>query len=380
MRPDRHGAPVAVVHTTDSLDAHQGGPPRTISALATGLGRRGARVGVVAFGDGAAVVTPDARHANVEFVARGQGGGPRYRDAVLGGDPMLVHDHGLWLASNRASAAAAARGGLPRVVSTRGMLEPWARRHHRWRKRAAWAAFQKRLLQQAAVLHATAEAEADSLRDIGLTSPIAVIPNGVALPEATAPHAGGRRRALFLSRVHPKKGLPLLLDAWADVKPAGWQLVIAGPDEDGHQAELETHARRLGLDEVLFVGSVPDDEKWALYRSASLFVLPTYSENFGVVVAEALASGVPVVTTTGAPWAELETHGCGWWVEPAARPVRDALADAVARTDPERRSMGLRGRALVANRYDWDAIAAQMLEVYEWALGRGPTPPATLRH
>ncbi len=293
---------------------------------------------------------------------------------------MVVHDHGLWLASNRASAAAATRGGLPRVVSTRGMLEPWARRHHRWRKSAAWHGFQRRHLQRASVLHATADAEADALREIGLSSPIAVIPNGVALPDATAPHSGGRRRTLFLSRVHPKKGLPLLLDAWAEVKPEGWELVIAGPDEGGHRAELETQVTRLGLDGVEFSGAVPDDEKWALYRSADLFVLPTYSENFGVVVAEALASGLPVLTTTGAPWAEVESHGCGWWVEPTPRPVRDALSDAVSRTDAERRAMGLRGRSLVASRYDWDAIAAQMLEVYEWALGRRPTPPSTLRH
>lgn len=380
MLPDRSDVPVAVVQTTDSLDAHQGGPPRTISALATGLGHLGARVHVVAFGDGSDAVTPDPGCADVEFVSRGRGGDVEYQDVVLRSEPMVVHDHGLWLVSNRASAAAAARAGLPRVVSTRGMLEPWARRHHRWRKSAAWYAFQKRHLQRAAVLHATADAEAESLREIGLTPPIAVIPNGVTLPQMTATHAGGRRRALFLSRVHPKKGLPLLLDAWADVRPEGWELVIAGPDEGGHRAELEARAARLGLDGVQFVGSIPDDEKWDLYRSADLFVLPTYSENFGVVVAEALAAGVPVLTTTGAPWVEVESHGCGWWVEPSLRPVRDALADAVSRTAEERRVMGLRGRSLVAARYDWDAIATQMLEVYEWVIGRRPVAPSTLRH
>ena len=378
MPLDRPDTAVAVVQTTDSLDASQGGPPRTISALATGLSQLGARVRVVAFGEGVGVVTPGSE-CEVTFVPRGRGAAKGFRDATLRGDPMIVHDHGLWLASNRASAAAATGAGIPRVVSTRGMLEPWARNHHRWRKSAAWHAFQRRHLQRAAVLHATADAEADSLRAIGLTQPIAVIPNGVSLPTATATHSGAPRRALFLSRVHPKKGLPLLLDAWADVRPAGWELVIAGPDESGHRAELEAQVARLGLDAVRFVGSVPDDQKWALYRSAHLFVLPTYSENFGVVVAEALASGVPVLTTTGAPWEEIESHGSGWWVDPSARPVRDALADAVSRTDGERRAMGLRGRALVAARYDWGAIAAQMLEVYEWALGRRPLPPCTLR-
>lgn len=368
---------LSVVHTTDSLHARQGGPPRTVSALAEGLGRLGAAVEVLAFEDGdpADAVTPDATAASARFIRRGRGGGRRLRTAVAAASPDLVHDHGLWLPSNHATAVASARQRVPRVVSTRGMLEPWARQHRRLKKTLAWYAFQRRDLTAAAVLHATADSEADNLRDLGLRQPVAVIPNGVAVPAAVADHEGDVRRAVFLSRVHPKKGLPLLLDAWASVRPEGWELAIAGPDEEGHRAELEAQAARLGLDELEFVGPVADAQKWEFYRSADLFVLPTYSENFGVVVAEALATGVPVLTTTGAPWRELQTHTCGWWVEPAARPIREALADAVSRSGAERRAMGQRGRTLVQQRYDWGSIAAQMMEVYEWMLGRRATPP-----
>ena len=259
------------------------------------------------------------------------------------------------------------------------MLEPWARRHRRWKKTLAWAAFQRRDLHAAAALHATAASEASHLRDLGLRQPIAVIPNGVTVPEDTAAHdneeRGLPRRALFLSRLHPKKGLPLLLDAWAAVAPSRWELVIAGPDEGGHLADLEGQVERLGLQGVHFKGPVPDTEKWDLYRSSDLFVLPTYSENFGVVVAEALAAGVPVLTTTGAPWSDLVDRRCGWWVGPALEPLRDALQVATGASDTERCAMGLRGRALVEEHYAWGSIAEHMLEVYEWLLGRRSTLP-----
>lgn len=379
--PDAHSSPVRVTHTTHSLHASHGGPPRTVTALAETLGRDGASVRLVAVRDGTDddLILPDPDAVRVSLVAPGRGESSRVRAAVAAGAPDLVHDHGLWLPFNHAVARAARE--TPRVVSTRGMLEPWARRHRWLKKRAAWAVFQRRDLARASVFHATAESEADHLGALGLGRPVAVIPNGVAIPAESAAAVRDperTRRAVFLSRVHPKKGLPLLLDAWAQVAPAGWELVVAGPDEGGHRAELEAQARRLGVP-ARFVGPVADADKWDLYRSADLFVLPTYSENFGVVVAEALAAGVPALTTTGTPWAALAEHACGWVVEPAVRPLRDALAAAVALPDAERAAMGARGRALVAARFGWPAIARDMAEVYDWVLGRRSSPPACVR-
>ena len=335
---------------------------------------------VLALDDGGpgACVVPDERLARTSFVRRGSDEARRFRQAVGDAAPDLVHDHGLWLPTNHAAALAARRQRVPYVVSARGMLEPWARRHRRLKKALAWWAYQRRDLASAAVLHATAASEAENLRELGLRAPIAVIPNGVEVPETPADLAGlsGRaRRALFLSRVHPKKGLPLLLDAWAEVRPAGWELVVVGPDEGGHRAELAAQAARLEIAEVRFEEAVPDAAKWDLYRGADLFVLPTHSENFGVVVAEALAAGVPALTTVGAPWRELRDHECGWWTEVGVRPIAEALRDATSRSDAERAAMGARGRALVAERYGWDGIAAQMRDVYEWALGQRPSPP-----
>lgn len=372
-------SPLRILHTTASLHPRNGGPPRTISALAQGLGRAGAEVEVLALADGdpGDAVRPHPDAARTQLVASGAGQLRRYRQAIETAKADVVHDHGLWLPTNHAAARGAARLGVPFVVSARGMLEPWARQHGRWKKRIAWWAYQRRDLDSAAVLHATAESEAESLRAAGMRAPIAVIPNGVGIPETvTEPsQSGGCRRALFLSRIHPKKGLPMLLDAWAAVRPDGWELVIAGPDEDGHQADLAAQAKRLGLSEVQFQGTVDDRDKWELYRSADLFVLPTYSENFGVVVAEALAAGIPALTTTGAPWAELRDLRCGWWVEPTPHAITEALRAATTSTDAERTAMGARGQALASERYGWHGIAARMAEVYAWVLGRRSSIP-----
>ena len=136
------------------------------------------------------------------------------------------------------------------------------------------------------------------------------------------------------------------------------------------------HARTLGAESEGLEEAAGADAfqlRAALYREADLLVLPTFSENFGVVVAEALAAGVPVITTRGAPWADLETHGCGWWIETGVAPLVLALREALALSDDERRAMGERGLAYV-RRYDWDVIAAETLALYRWVLGQGVWP------
>jgi len=261
------------------------------------------------------------------------------------------------------------------------MLEPWALDHHRWRKKLAWHSFQRRILQHAALLHATADAEADQLRQLGLQSPIAVVPNGVPTPDIQkqASSDGSTRQALFLSRIHPKKGLLKLVDAWAEVRPADWRLVIAGPDEDGHRLIVEKRVEQHGIGDVVsFPGSIPDDEKWEWYRDSDLFVLPSYSENFGVVVAEALTSGIPAITTKGTPWQDLHAHDCGWWIDLSVDALAATLDEATSLPSDQRRAMGQRGRNLVEAKYSWKHVAEQMIQAYTWIL-TGGFPPDCIR-
>jgi glycosyltransferase involved in cell wall biosynthesis len=171
--------------------------------------------------------------------------------------------------------------------------------------------------------------------------------------------------------VHPKKGLPLLVEAWAKVRPAGWRMKVVGPDEGQHAALVKTLVQQAGLAEAWeFTGEINDRDKWAVYQEADLFILPSHSENFGMVVAEALAAGVPVITTHGCPWAGIPQRGCGWWVEPAVEELATALQDACTRAPDEMLLMGQRGRRWMESEFGWNKIAQRMTALYEAILQR----------
>lgn len=167
----------------------------------------------------------------------------------------------------------------------------------------------------------------------------------------------------------------MLLEAWARIRPNDWRLVIAGNDEVGHTRELQEKIKQLGLEsDVELPGPLFDEAKEQAYLNADLFILPSYSENFGIVVAEALGYGLPVLTTTGCPWQELETEGCGWWVEPTVASLEAGLQAALGAGSEELRAMGMRGRRLVEEKYQWPGIAERMLEFYRWILNGGDKP------
>jgi len=399
---------IRILHGVPSLHPGQGGPSRTVVALTDALaGCSGVSVSLVSQGASDEPVVPSSEPCVDRRVATSRSrlalalGLPlRHELGSIGATawPSLIHSHGVWHPANYWMARAARTWGVPLIIHPRGMLEPWALSQKALKKRMALVLFQRRDLAGARAFVATADMEYAQLRHLGLRQPVAVIPNGVDLAVAPGTEAmaladargpGGQRGqrqvpeispsnrervALFLSRVHPKKGLLELVRAWAQVAPVGWRLRIAGPDEGGHWREVARLVSQLGLEAVIdYVGPVEAERRAALYREADLFVLPTFSENFGVVVAEALAAGVPVITTRGAPWADLVTYGCGWWIETGVPPLVLALREALALGDDERRAMGERGRAYV-QRYDWSVIAVETLALYRWVLGQGERP------
>lgn len=291
-------------------------------------------------------------------------------------DPDVVDVQGLWTWTSQVSLAHWRRCRRPYVVTPRGMLDPWARLNARWKKRLFAAFAETAHLRHAHCLRATSELEAQHLRAMGLTNPIAIVPNAVPIPLLTPRPPTTQRRLLFLSRLHPKKGIDLLLRAWSRLEAShpSWDLVIAGIDEDGHEDRMKAEALRLGLKRVSFPGPVHGPAKQALYRSADLFVLPTHAENFGLVVAEALAQEVPVITTTNAPWAGLRDRGCGWWIPLGQERLTATLAQAMALPQPELRAMGTRGRAWVQEAFAPEQVAESMREVYLWCAGRAEIP------
>ena len=370
-----------VMQVVESLNPEAGGPARSVPSLGEAIQRVGADVQLYVNNkemDSASDRVTQTISLPINPIRKLNATVQELREQQA--NNLLIHNHGIWLPLNHHACVTAKRFNIPLIISPRGMLEPWALSYRSWKKTIAWHLYQRRDLQAATVLHATSKQEAKNIQSLGFHLPIAMIPNGVNIPDLLKPPKQDQKlkTALFLSRVHPKKGLINLVHAWAKVCPANWRVIIAGPDESGHRAEVEQVIKQLGLTNIFkCIGSVKDQDKWELYSQSDLFILPTYSENFGIVIAEALACGTPVITTKGAPWAELDEHKCGWWIDIGIDPLQKAISEAVHLSVEERQNMGKRGQKLIKKKYSWNQIGHSMLAVYSWMLDTD-TPPACM--
>lgn len=371
-----------------SVAEEAAGPSYSVPSLARALGRQGDEVQLMSLMGQPLPASAGFSHRvfprapRVPRLWRSPGLLEALRRSVRDAD--LLHSHGLWAMPNVYPGWVAAAASAPLVISPRGTLSPWALNHSRWRKKVFWALAQGRVVAAAACLHATAESEYEDLRALGLRQPICVIPNGVDVDPIHAPPGGSREAApptiLFLGRLHVKKGIDLLLRAWAIVAPElpEWRLRVVGPDDGGYEAPLRRLAASLRAPRVTFEGAVYGAAKRDLYRAASLHVLPSHSENFGMTVAEALANGTPVITTRGTPWSGLVREGCGWWIDIGVEPLVEALRAATGAGAVALAERGERGRRWMMRDFSWDRVAREMAAVYRW-LRFGGEAPSSIR-
>ena len=324
------------------------------------------------------------------FACRGPWGlgyapGLRAALAQATGERTVLHLQGLWKLTSAACLSVSEAYATPRVISPRGMLDAWALGQSRVRKRIARWLYEDRNLAGASCIHTLCEAEARQVRSFGLRNPVAVVANGVDLPEERAgaiPDPApadwrDRRVVLFLSRVHRKKGLPSLIRGWAGCacRRDGWALAIAGPDDGGHAAEVQQLVAELGLtDSVSIVGGQYGACKDAWLRRASVFVLPSQSEGFPMSLLEALAYGLPAIMTPDCNFPQAQEAGAAVCAHGDPASLGDAVQGLTGMGDRELSEMGKRGRDFVAREYTWRGIAGQMTGVYEWLLGEGPVP------
>lgn len=355
-----------------SLASENGGPTRSTLGLARTLAEKGKTV--VLFSN----VPNRVPQATIqELQAKGvdfrEGNGSDFFTALKDSrtllseiKPDVVHIQGLWKLASHAMNVVAQQLCIPIVISPRGMLDPWALSVKKWKKRLGMFLYQKHDLKRAIAFHATATAEAEHIRDFGLKQPIGIVPNAVSYPEELPiVNKTDAKTAFFMSRLHPGKGLLLLAEVWAKVKPTGWRMMVAGADSYGHKVEVVSKLKALGIEnDWIFVGELDDEQKWQALVNADLFIHPSASENFGISIAEALAAGLPVITTKGCPWAEIEGQ-CGWWIERNVDCLSRVMREAISLSDDERRVMGENGKRLIQEKYTWPAVAQQMCAFYE---------------
>lgn len=431
-----------ILHVVGSLGRDSGGLGVSVSTLARGTAEEGHVVVVATLMRGPDDLSVTAREAVAEGGVKLAGFRPFPPRAVgfswelpcglrrLTRWADVVHVHSAWTFPVWWACRSALLRHKPLVVSPRGVLDPVRLRHSAWKKRLAGCCFDRRYLRRATLLHATSQAEKEWIAaylragngHVCRNGPaVAVVPDSLEIPGAapsgaalvpeaeTTRRGGGGRMALFLGRLHPLKGVDLLLEAWqrtGRARPADaafWRLLIVGPDEQGTRAALLRQAGRLGLAcrciaggrageagdwifreprsrrsapaEIIFAGPVDGDAKWDLYRQADLVVLPSRSENFGIVVAEAAGMGKPVVATQATPWSGLAERRAGWWTPVSVEGLAGALDEALAMPAAGLAAMGARGREWVATEFGRSRIARQWVEIYSWLLGRGLMPP-----
>lgn len=296
-------------------------------------------------------------------------------ESTKGGTVDIIHNHNLWRMPSIYSSKIARKYVLPLIVSPHGTMSVAAMKCGSIFKKPFWFLVQRPFLNTTTCFHATAHSEYMDIRRLGFKQPVAVIPNGIDLPNLFPKTQHDFRTLLFLGRIHPIKGLDVLLRAWQAVQGrfSEWRLLVVGPD-GGCLAEMQTLSRRLGLKRIEFPGPMYGAEKWKAYSQADLFVLPSYSENFGISIAEALASGVPVVTTKGTPWERLKTYRAGWWGDIGLDPLVACLEDALSQPSENLKKMGEDGRSWMKKEFSWEYIGFQMEETYRWILNGGEKP------
>ncbi|HEX2852734.1 MAG TPA: glycosyltransferase [Opitutaceae bacterium] len=364
-----------IAQIVPSMELRQGGPSVSVPNLAAALAGLGHDVELLATEPGPGTAKTEGA-MRVETFRRDwpqrlcPSAGLRAR---LGqSDAEIIHHHSLWLRTLHYAHQRTSASGAKLVLSPRGMMNRWAWNHHQWRKQIARALVHPGALGAVDGWHATSDEEAADIKALGFKQPVCVAPNGVVAPElskkvrdaeywlATCPAVGTRPVALFYSRFHQKKRVLELVDLWLKEAPRDWLLLLVGIPQEYTPEMIDQyvlHASGAGR-----VMTFSGEDRPPPYGVASVFLLPSHSENFGLVIAEAMAHGVPALVTDGTPWAGINDDGRGWCVPWES--YGEALRAATAETHDQLRARGARARDWVVAEYSWEKSARDLAGFY----------------
>ena len=362
-----------------SLDINSGGPSRSVPMLVRGLAELGVDITLMTIrsenmnthaleGTSAKIKVFDPSVSQSEIA--------RYLKEE---HFQLIQIQSMWDLPYHKVMVEARQLNIPYIVTPRGMLEPWSLSQKKWKKELAWWLYQRNDVQKSVCVFTTAKMEADHISNLGITTSRAVIPNGIetdSYPCKTSVDVV-KKQVLFLSRVHVKKGIEILFDAWKRIHSefADWQLLVVGNGEAEYIQSLENRVECLGLKECInIIPPVFGNDKILLYQESALFCLPSYSENFGMVIAEAMSCGTPVITTTNCPWNILNDTSTGWCIDLSVDNLEYALREALSMNPTELYDMGQKASKLIYDNFDYRSVTRKTLRLYEWLLGGGEKP------
>ena len=293
--------------------------------------------------------------------------------------PNLIDVQGLWSSASLFNLIYNKLRPTPYVVTPRGMLEKWALNQSYFKKLIYYHLIEKYHLKNAACLRATSDMEMNTFKKLGFKNKIINIPNSIKIPKIKLKikfKNKKKKRILFLNRIHKKKGISELLNAWKHIhnKYLDWELVICGFDENGYRDKMIKLSNDLKLNRVVWKNFVIGKDKDKLFRSSDLFILLSHSENFGLSIAEALSFGLPVITTTNTPWKDLKKYNCGWCIDLKMKKIIKTMENAICLNPKKKISMGKRGRAWVIRDFSDQSIAPKLQSAYNWILNKGPKP------
>lgn len=293
-------------------------------------------------------------------------------------DYDLYHTNGLWMFCNHITASIARKKGKSYVITPHGMLYPQALARSSWKKKLMMLLCFDKDIRGANCIHATCMQEMKYYRDLGYKNPVAVIANPMPLPDYIDDIKSERnkKRIGFLGRLHPRKNVKGLIEAWASLGQAtqNAELYIMGKGDEAYEAYLRELVATLGLTNVVFAGFVNGREKFEKLATLTALFVPSDFENFGMIITEALIVKTPVMASLGTPWEELNARHCGWWVNNDIHTLAQTMEEVFSLSDEELLTMGERGKQLVIEKYSSVQVATQMKHLYEWILNGGEKP------